>query len=109
MCDSCQAIRINGILCHETGCPNTPKECAECGGKFVPGHRWETLCESCAESLEAADDWGPIDDDDDDDSPSQHTPAARIVPPIGNPLPTCAKCGIPYLSDDDDDDTEGGR
>ena len=24
-CTSCQLIRINGIVCHETGCPNAPK------------------------------------------------------------------------------------
>lgn len=21
-CDSCQALRINGVFCHEAGCPN---------------------------------------------------------------------------------------
>lgn len=21
-CDQCQALRINGVYCHETGCPN---------------------------------------------------------------------------------------
>ena len=41
-CDSCQLARINGIICHETGCRNSGKtwedgawiryiECRECG------------------------------------------------------------------------------
>ena len=25
-CDQCEAIGINGLLCHETGCPNTPRD-----------------------------------------------------------------------------------
>ena len=41
-CDQCQAAMINGVFCHETGCPNSRKvyrygawikvfECPECG------------------------------------------------------------------------------
>ena len=43
-CDQCEALMINGIFCHETGCPNThsrydaeddrwikQRECRECG------------------------------------------------------------------------------
>ena len=43
-CDQCEASMINGIFCHETGCPNTharydnnsdtwikQRECRECG------------------------------------------------------------------------------
>lgn len=29
-CDSCQAAQINGIYCHESGCPNAVHECAGC-------------------------------------------------------------------------------
>lgn len=25
-CSQCQAATINGIPCHETGCPNTPRD-----------------------------------------------------------------------------------
>jgi YHS domain-containing protein len=37
-CPNCQAVRINGVLCHETGCP-TPYigktlDCVWCGTKF---------------------------------------------------------------------------
>jgi hypothetical protein len=43
-CDQCEAAMINGVFCHETGCPNTRKRwvlereawirflpCRECG------------------------------------------------------------------------------
>lgn len=41
-CDSCEALMINDVFCHETGCPNTHAryddgdwikqyECRECG------------------------------------------------------------------------------
>jgi len=42
-CDQCQMLSINGVACHETGCPNTharwdsesgwvkQRECFECG------------------------------------------------------------------------------
>ena len=44
-CDSCQMVAINGVPCHETGCPNAGKvyrdgewikqhECPECGSKY---------------------------------------------------------------------------
>jgi hypothetical protein len=33
-----------------------------------------------------------------------HIPAPRSVPPLGAPLPTCAKCGVVYLPDDSDDE-----
>ena len=31
-CSQCEALVINGIACHEHGCPNTPHYCPECGG-----------------------------------------------------------------------------
>ena len=37
-CDQCEAAMINGVYCHERGCPNWWKhvthECAECGSSF---------------------------------------------------------------------------
>ena len=37
-CQNCQAVRINGVLCHETGCPTSyigkTLECSWCGTKF---------------------------------------------------------------------------
>lgn len=26
-CDQCELLSINGVVCHETGCPNTHKNC----------------------------------------------------------------------------------
>ena len=25
-CDQCEAVMINGVFCHETGCPNAKRE-----------------------------------------------------------------------------------
>ena len=60
-CDQCSAAMINGIFCHEQGCPNTGarydrdagewvrgSECSECGD-FVP--RGE--CCNCMEGDDA--------------------------------------------------------
>lgn len=37
-CNSCSPARINGVLCHEGGCPDAwkdkPKECSQCGCTF---------------------------------------------------------------------------
>ncbi len=60
MCKSCEALMINGVYCHETGCPDShldakgkpkPVECKWCGNKFVPEDRGQQFCdESCAEA-----------------------------------------------------------
>lgn len=55
MCDSCEVLSINGVTCHETGCPDAWKdyqvECAWCGTEFTPEYDGQTLCdESCAAS-----------------------------------------------------------
>ncbi len=52
-CQSCQLLRINGHLCHETGCPDAwrteTRECRECGSDFRPESRAQhECCESCA-------------------------------------------------------------
>ncbi len=74
-CQSCQLLRINGHLCHETGCPDAwrteTRECRECGTPFRPESRAQhECCESCAcayagledidlsESNDAANHWG---------------------------------------------------
>ena len=47
-CDQCEAAMINGVFCHETGCPNQHKryidgewvlfvECHECGCEVQAG------------------------------------------------------------------------
>lgn len=53
VCESCQVARINGVLCHEHGCPDAwrteRRECRWCGSAFAPEQRWEReCCECCA-------------------------------------------------------------
>lgn len=49
-CNSCQLARINGVLCHERGCPDAwrteLRECAECGADFTPQERHQTCCDA---------------------------------------------------------------
>lgn len=50
MCMSCEALRVNGVLCHELGCPDgkNVRECKECGSEFVTESRNQLFCgESC--------------------------------------------------------------
>lgn len=57
-CDQCQMLSINGLPCHETGCPNSRKtwnedrqewilyvECRECGGEVEAGEQHECFTE----------------------------------------------------------------
>ena len=55
MCESCEALMINGVYCHEHGCPDAWKtqlyECCCCGTVYKPEFRHqEYCCEDCAES-----------------------------------------------------------
>lgn len=55
MCTQCEALMINGIYCHEHGCPiawqDYSVECKWCGSKFKPEEKGQRFCEdSCAES-----------------------------------------------------------
>jgi hypothetical protein len=55
-CQSCQLVTINGIPCHETGCPDshvgTVRECDWCGSEFEPEERRQRFCsDDCAESF----------------------------------------------------------
>ena len=73
-CDQCQLARINGLVCHETGCPNAGKtwesergewvkyvECRECGCDVEEG----TPC--CGDDLEPEPERGEEEDEDGDD------------------------------------------
>ena len=48
LCHSCDALVINGLLCHETGCPDVWKdhkiECKNCGQEFKPESRGQVTC-----------------------------------------------------------------
>lgn len=43
-CSRCEALVINGVAAHETGCPNQTHECAGCNA-IVP--RNVKYCEDC--------------------------------------------------------------
>ena len=43
-CSQCQSSVINGVACHETGCPNETHECHGCNA-IVP--RRVRYCEEC--------------------------------------------------------------
>ncbi len=54
-CDGCNPMMIQGVLCHETGCPDAWRdstvECPWCGQDFTPEERYQRFCdESCAEA-----------------------------------------------------------
>ena len=36
-CSQCEALSINGMACHETGCTNEVKDCRECGNPDPQG------------------------------------------------------------------------
>ena len=43
-CSQCEAACINGIPCHETGCPNTMHECRGCSALVPAG---VVYCQDC--------------------------------------------------------------
>jgi hypothetical protein len=56
MCQSCEVVKINGIVCHELDCPDAwiglKVRCLWCGQEFVPKEKNQRLCsEECAESF----------------------------------------------------------
>jgi hypothetical protein len=57
-CQSCEVMMINGVLCHEIGCPDAwmdeTRTCPWCGTVFRPEDRNQRFCdESCAEAYNA--------------------------------------------------------
>lgn len=54
-CDSCQLARIQGVLCHERGCPcawrDVRTECQSCGCEFIPDEKGQTLCSGCQDDI----------------------------------------------------------
>lgn len=60
-CNSCCVVSINGVACHEIGCPDKwidpstgkgyVRECKWCGSGFEPEDRFSKFCDvSCLES-----------------------------------------------------------
>ena len=53
-CDQCEVVMINGVRCHETGCPSAwrdeTRECSHCGCDFRPESRAQYICsDHCVE------------------------------------------------------------
>jgi hypothetical protein len=52
-CNGCNPARINGVLCHEHGCPDAWRdyaaECVHCGCDFYRQDRHQTVCNDCTE------------------------------------------------------------
>ena len=63
-CDSCEMLGINGMACHETGCPDAWKDykiaCFQCGCDFQRENRHQAVCRDCIEDNERR----PEEDDD---------------------------------------------
>lgn len=54
-CQSCQMVNINGVPCHETGCPDQWKgetrKCKWCGEGFTPKTARQLFCTTdCCDS-----------------------------------------------------------
>lgn len=54
-CESCNSATINGVFCHERGCPDSWKyrvnDCFECGCFFVLEHKDQKFCSDCEQDL----------------------------------------------------------
>ncbi len=48
-CTSCELSSINGVVCHERGCPDawrdSTRSCKECGSLFTPTERHQEHCD----------------------------------------------------------------
>jgi len=48
-CNSCNIVSINGMACHEIGCPDAWKDyardCKECGLSFTPETSQQICCD----------------------------------------------------------------
>lgn len=67
-CDDCEVVMINGLFCHENGCPSAWKDrkvdCFQCGYEFYPEQRGQRLCEDCLNPPEV-DEEEPEEENDD--------------------------------------------
>ena len=130
-CDQCQMLNINGVNCHEHGCPNSKKtwvpdqgwvrflKCFECGDDVEEGE----VC-SCREPIEddedapccddvrcslPSDHTGPCemdDEDEDEDEDEDDEDEDNYVSILGG---ACEDCTVAIANDDYsgmDDETE---
>jgi len=53
-CNSCDVLYVNGVKCHEYGCPDSwideIRDCKWCGSSFKPEHKEQTCCDSDCEN-----------------------------------------------------------
>lgn len=70
MCQSCEVVNINGMNCHETGCPDAweseQRECRECGRQFTPADPGQRECDGACYAAFHGFDTEPYDDDPQD-------------------------------------------
>lgn len=54
-CDHCAAVMINGVFCHEHGCPvawqDKEVDCDECGQPFQPESKYQGTCPDCFDTM----------------------------------------------------------
>lgn len=66
-CCQCQLLRINGVVCHETGCPlayrDERRECRWCGTEFAPEDRGQVYCSPECHSDDCGNGCIPYGDD----------------------------------------------
>ena len=70
-CPSCEVLYINGVRCHETGCPDAwrdeVRECKWCGTEFKPEDREQQFCDDgCYNSFYDVEQYQPEDESEDD-------------------------------------------
>lgn len=86
-CSHCQAATINGVRCHETGCPDAwrdyAKPCRECGCDFAPESRWQSVCDDCSHPV--MNDIRPLSDFIRDQSVTMTSERIAIRPDVADP------------------------
>jgi hypothetical protein len=93
-CDQCQALMINGIFCHETGCVNSRKR------YDAENDRWYRVfkCRECGADIEEGESCSCQDPDEEDDETEEET-----LCECGRPEDECASAeGSEYCMDRDD-------
>lgn len=81
-CNQCEAAMINGVYCHESGCPNQDKkynaeseswesvfECSECGSEYDSAESAGECCQSGFDYVMESIDLEDEDEDEDEETP----------------------------------------
>lgn len=64
-CDQCEAVMINGLFCHETGCPNS--KCEWIDGQWTEMRKcFECRCDvpaedTCCDSIDGPEFWEDVE------------------------------------------------